>query len=180
VSSLNDVIFNNPNDWVGGNPNGDLTLVEFMDYRCGYCRRAFDEVNALLAADGNIRFVIKEYPILGDQSLLAAQFAVAVQQLHGNDVYKDIHDTLMTLDADVTPEILGRLAESFGLEPAPIMAALETEAVMSILTANQDLGRAMQITGTPTFVIGDRMVRGYVPADQMAALVAEVRAAPAP
>ena len=68
---------------VGGNPEGDLTLVEFMDYRCGYCRKAYNEVEELIKTDGNIRFVVKEFPILGEASMLSSQFAIAVRQLHG-------------------------------------------------------------------------------------------------
>jgi protein-disulfide isomerase len=174
-----DALVNDGHSYVGGNPDGDITIVEFMDYRCGYCRRAFDEVNALLAQDGNIRFIVKEYPILGDQSLAAAQFAVAVQQIHGDAVYRDVHDALMLLESDVSSVVLGQLADAYGLDPAPILAAMETPAVMDVLTANQTLGQAMQITGTPTFVIGDQMVRGYVPLDQMIALVNDERAAAA-
>ena len=70
VVSQSDALFVNENDWVGGNPDGDVTVVEFMDYRCGYCRKAYDEVEALVNTDGNIRFVVKEFPILGDASLL--------------------------------------------------------------------------------------------------------------
>ncbi len=73
------LIFANTNDWVGGNPKGDITLVEFMDYRCGYCRKAYDEVDKLIKTDGNIRFVVKEFPILGEASMLSAQFAIALR-----------------------------------------------------------------------------------------------------
>jgi protein-disulfide isomerase len=69
-------------------PEGDITLVEFMDYRCGYCRKAHDEVKELVESDGNIRYVIKEFPILGEASLLSSQFAIAVRLLHGDDAYK--------------------------------------------------------------------------------------------
>ena len=83
-----DALFNDGYSYVGGNPDGDITLVEFMDYRCGYCRQAFAEVEQLLELDGNIRFIVKEFPILGEQSMLAAQFAIATQQVAGDDAYK--------------------------------------------------------------------------------------------
>jgi protein-disulfide isomerase len=170
-----DLLLNDGHSWVGGNPDGDITVVEFLDYRCGYCRRAFEEVNRLIAADGNIRFVVKEYPILGEESLVSAQFAVAVHQLHGDAVYSDVHDALMALNSEVNPATLTRLAEAFALDPAPILARMETPEVMAVLEANQALGQAMQISGTPTFVIGDQMVRGYVPLERMAAIVAQER-----
>lgn len=169
-------LFDDGNSWVGGNPEGDVTLVEFMDYRCSYCRRAFAEVMQLLAQDGNIRFIVKEYPILGEQSELAARFAIAVHQLHGDQPYEDVHHALMALNSDITPETLGELASGFGLDPAPILDRMAAPEVTAVIAANHALGQTMDITGTPTFILGDQMVRGYVPLDEMVAMVAEVRA----
>jgi protein-disulfide isomerase len=171
-----DALFNDGHSWVGGNPDGDITLVEFMDYRCGYCRQAFPEVEQLLEMDGNIRFIVKELPILGEQSVLAAQFAIAVQQIHGDEAYKVIHDALMSLRSDVTPETLGRLADTFGHDPAPILARMSGPEVAAVIAENRALAQAMQITGTPTFVLEDTMLRGYVPLPQLAQIVAKVRA----
>ena len=171
-------VFDDGHSWVGGNPDGDITLVEFMDYRCGYCRRAFEEVETLLSADGNIRFIVKEYPILGPQSEMSSRFAIAVHQLHGDQAYEDIHNALMTLESDITPETLTALAEGFGLDPAPILTRMPAAEVSAVLDANQALGAAMQITGTPTFILNDRMVRGYVPVAQMQAMVADLRSDP--
>lgn len=171
-----DAIMNDGFSYIGGNPDGDITVVEFMDYRCGYCKRAFPEVEQLLGSDGNIRFVIKEFPILGDQSTLAARFAIAVQQVAGNDAYKLVHDTLMGLRSDITAETLTEVATTFGLDPAPIIAQMDSAEVTAVLQANMQLAQTLQITGTPTFVIEDQMVRGYVPLDQMQAIVAEQRA----
>jgi protein-disulfide isomerase len=169
-------IFDDGHSWVGGNPDGDITVVEFMDYRCGYCRQAYAEVEQLLASDGNIRFVVKEYPILGEQSLMAAKFAIAVKQVHGDASYELVHDALMMLRADITPATLTRLAEGFDLEAGPILAAMEGPDVAAVIEANRTLGNLMQISGTPTFVIEDRMVRGYVPLATMEQLVAAERA----
>ena len=169
-------IFEDDRSWVGGNPEGDVTLVEFMDYRCGYCRRAFAEVEDLVSSDGGVRFVLKEFPILGEQSEMASRFAIAVRQLHGDDAYKDAHDALMALDADIDAATLGRLAEGLALDPAPILAAMESDAVTAVIEENRALAQALGITGTPTFVMGDRMVRGYVPLEGMQALLIEERA----
>ena len=81
-------IFEDGFSFIGGNPNGDITLVEFVDYRCGYCKKAHNEVEKLLSTDGNIRFVIKEFPILGDDSLVLSKFALAVKIVHGDEMYK--------------------------------------------------------------------------------------------
>ena len=176
VASNLDAILNDGTSWVGGNPDGDVTVVEFMDYRCGYCRHAFQEVEDLVAGDGNVRFVLKEFPILGAQSDLASRFAVAVQQLHGEDAYKDAHDALMVLEADVTPESLSRLAEGLAFDPAPILARMDGPEVTSVIDANHALARDLGITGTPTFVMGGTMVRGYLPLDQMEGILADERA----
>jgi protein-disulfide isomerase len=171
-----DALFNDGHSWVGGNPEGDVTLVEFMDYRCGYCRQAFAEVENLLAADGNIRFIVKEFPILGEQSVLASQFAIAVHQLHGDDAYKLVHDALMVLRSDVTPDSLTRLAQTFQIDPAPVMAHMGSPDVARVIDANRALAQSMQISGTPTFVFEDTMVRGYVPLPQMQQIVESARA----
>jgi len=126
-------LFDDGFSWVGGNPEGDITMVEFMDYRCSYCKRAFPEVEDLLSADGNIRFVVKELPILGPQSVMAAQFAVAVQQLHGEQAYKGVHDALMQLQGEINAQSLGRMANGFGLDAAPIMARMEGPEVAAVL-----------------------------------------------
>jgi protein-disulfide isomerase len=169
-------IFDDGHSWVGGNPEGDITIVEFMDYRCGYCRQAFGEVARLLESDGNIRFIVKEYPILGEQSLAAARFAIATHQIHGDADYEAVHDALMSLRADITPDSLSRLAEALGLDPAPILARMTAPEVTAVIEANRNLGNLMQISGTPTFVLDDRMIRGYVPMATMEQLVAAARA----
>lgn len=169
-------IFNDGHSWVGGNPEGDVTLVEFMDYRCGYCRQAFAEVAQLLESDGNIRFIVKEYPILGEQSVLAARFAIAVQQLHGDATYEEVHNALMSFRADITPDSLTRLAQGFDLDARPILAAMNSPEVTAVIEENRQLGSLMQVTGTPTFVLEDRMIRGYVPLSTMEQLVASARA----
>lgn len=169
-------IVDDGHSWVGGNPEGDVTVVEFMDYRCGYCRRAFQEVEDLVAGDGNIRFILKEFPILGPQSDLASRFAISVQQLHGPDTYKDVHDALMLMQTDVDETSLTRLAESFALDPAPILERMDAPEVQAVIDQNHTLAQTLGISGTPTFVFGDEMVRGYVPLNVMQGIVEQERA----
>ena len=97
VASYAEDIFNDDHSWNGGNPQGDITLVEFLDYRCGFCKRAHGEIAKLLEADGNIRLIVKEFPILGEQSMLASRFAVATKQIAGDDAYKSMADALMSV-----------------------------------------------------------------------------------
>jgi protein-disulfide isomerase len=169
-------ILDDGHSWVGGNPEGDVTLVEFMDYRCGYCRQAFAEVEALVAEDGDIRLVLKEFPILGEQSEAASRFAVAVQQLHGDEAYKDVHDALFALRGDVTPEALARLAEGLALAAQPVIDRMGAPEVTAVIEENRALAQTLRISGTPTFVLGDRMLRGYLPLDEMRARVEAERA----
>ena len=176
VQASSDAIFASPDDWVGGNPQGDVTVVEFMDYRCGYCRKAYTEVEELVASDGNIRFVVKEFPILGEASLLSAQFAIAVRQLHGDAAYEAAHKALIDLRGEPTVETLTRLASDLGHDPKPIIDRMPGDAVMDVIKANHALADKMEISGTPTFVLKDTMLRGYVPLDGMREIVAGVRA----
>lgn len=168
-------IFNDSHSWVGGNPEGDVTVVEFIDYRCSYCRKAHDEVAALLAKDPGIRFVVKEFPILGQQSELSSRFAVAVRQLAGDDVYKQAHDALIGFRGDITLESLTRLARDLGQDPDPILQRMNEETVTAVLRANHQLAERMRISGTPAFVIGGDLLRGYAPVAAMQRMIAEQR-----
>ncbi len=168
-------IFDDGYSWVGGNPEGDITLVEFLDYRCGYCKKAHDEVAKLLKKDGNIRLIVKEFPILGEQSVLASRFAVAVKQVAGDDSYKAMNDALMAFRGDVTPASLRRMASTFGLDMDAIEAVMDSDAVTQEIAETRALAQRLQITGTPTFVMKDELLRGYLPYDQMKALLDEKR-----
>jgi len=169
------LLFDDGHSFVGGNPDGDITIVEFMDYRCGYCKKAHPDVASLITADGNIRYIIKEFPILGDASELASRFAIAVKIVGGEAAYKVAHDTLMEFRGEMTNDSLGRLATSLGLSAADITVTMNSAEVNQIINDNRLLGQAMQITGTPTFVVQDQMLRGYVPQAQMAQIIARVR-----
>jgi len=170
-----DALFNEPSSFVGGNPNGDITVVEFLDYRCGYCRRAHPEVEELVKTDGQIRYIVKELPILGDASLLASRFALAVKLAYGDAAYKAMHDTLMTMRGELNDQTIARLAEEAGMELNPILIAMRGEDVATILRRNRLLAQAMQINGTPTFVVQDLLLRGYLPLEEMRNVVAEER-----
>jgi protein-disulfide isomerase len=175
VEQNTEAIFNDGFSFVGGNPEGDITLVEFMDYRCGFCKRAFGEVEKLLETDGNIRFVVKEFPILGEQSLLASRFAIATRLVAGDEAYKSLHDALMSYNGDITLASLRRLANTFGLDSDSIEARMDDAAVTEELRATRELAQRLQISGTPTFVLEDEMLRGYLPFDQMQMIVEDKR-----
>ncbi|SLN27602.1 Disulfide bond formation protein D precursor [Roseivivax jejudonensis] len=177
IAANAEAIFDDGYSWVGGNPDGDITVVEFMDYRCGYCRRAKEEVEQLVESDGNIRLVLKEFPILGEASLLSSRFAVATQNVAGDDAYKSVHDALMAMSNEPNETALERLANTLGLDADAIFAEMESDAVTEELQSVRALAQELQINGTPTFVMGEELVRGYVTLDQMRQIVADAREA---
>lgn len=172
-----DRLMNDGFSWVGGNPEGDLTVIEFTDYRCGFCRRAHPEVMELLESDGNIRYIIKEFPILGEASVTSTRFAIATLIVAGDEAYKSVHDALITLEGNPGNGPLRRIAETLGLDADAIMAEMGSAEVTRRIDETRQLAIAMNINGTPSFVFGDQMVRGYAPLPAMQQIVAEERAA---
>ena len=175
VETHRDEIFNDGHSWIGGNPEGDITLVEFLDYRCGYCKKISPALEELVREDGNIRVILKEFPILTDESQLAARFAVAVQQTAGADAYKRVHDALMESRGPVTLEALQTLAGDLGIDGEAAIKRMNTEDVSAVLRKNHQLAEQMGIMGTPTFIIESEMLRG-IPSSGLEAVVQQIRA----
>lgn len=174
VAANHDAIFDDGHSWIGGNPDGDLTMVEFIDYRCGVCRRFNQEVHDVVAADGNIRLILKEFPILGQDSDTSARFAVAVKQIAGDEAYVKAHDALIELRAAPTLDALKKIAADIGVDGETVINTMNTEDVTAVLRANHQLAERMKIMGTPTFVIGDELLRG-VPQAGLTATVQAIR-----
>ena len=174
VAANQDAIFQDGHSWVGGNPDGDVTVVEFIDYRCGYCRKFNEQVHDIVEDDGNIRLILKEFPILGPDSETSARFAVAVKQIGGDEAYVKAHDALMALRGAPTPEALQKIAADIGIDGAEVINTMNTESVSAVLRDNRQLAERMSIMGTPTFVIGDTLLRG-MPADGLEPSVAAAR-----
>jgi protein-disulfide isomerase len=152
-----------------------VTIVEFLDYRCGFCRRAHPEVEALIAADSNIRLIVKEFPILGEQSVISSRFAVATLQLAGDDAYKAAHDALIAVRGELDERALRQIAVGLGLDADAILAHMGSDEVSQVIADNRALGQRLQINGTPSFVFADQVMRGYLTLDQMQALVEDAR-----
>ena len=174
-----EAIYQDGHSWVGGNPDGDITLVEFMDYRCGYCRRAQPQVMDLLQTDGNIRLVVKEFPILGPESETMSRFAVAVHQLGGDAAYEVAHERLMAWDGDFFEDDIRDLAAELALNPEAVQARMTSDEVDEVLAENAALARRLQISGTPTFVMGagegGELLRGFLPLQAMQAVAQRLR-----
>jgi protein-disulfide isomerase len=168
---------NNPNDPVIGNPNGDVTMVEFFDYRCGYCKRVFDDVQTLVKEDGNIRVVMKEFPILGPDSVHASRAAQAVW-LHQKDKYYPFHYAMMTNKGDLSEDKIMDLAKGAGVNVADLKEQMKDPLVDETLKATLHQASALDISGTPAFVFGSSIQPGAMPLDTMKEMVAAMRKHP--
>ncbi|WP_413870139.1 DsbA family protein [Albidovulum sp.] len=169
-------IFNDGHSFVGGNPEGSLTVVEFIDYRCGYCHKAHAEVAELVRSDGDIRYIVKEFPILGEDSVTAARFAIAALQALGPEAYEKINAGFYeSFRGEVTQGTLAAFAADLGLDGDAILARMDAPEVTKVIEENHLLAERMQISGTPTFVMGGQMLRGYAPLETMRAIVADAR-----
>lgn len=165
-------IFDDPQTPVGGNPKGDVTLVEFFDYRCPYCKQMHPELLELLAADRKLRLAYKEWLILGPVSVAAARAALAA---HLQGKYEAFHNPMMVATGEITEETVYRIAGSVGLDLERLKRDMASPQVEAALKANRDLASALDIHGTPTFVIGDQLVPGAIDLSAIEDLVAGAR-----
>ncbi len=170
-------LFDDGFSFVGGNPEGGVTIVEFLDYQCGYCRRAHPDIMELIAGDGDIRWIVKELPILGPASELAARAAIATLITAGPDAYRALNDRLMRLDGPVTDASVDAALRGEGLDPEAVRARMDDAEVTRRIEATMTLAQDLAIQGTPSFVFKDRMLRGYVPIEAMREIVDQIREA---
>lgn len=167
-------IFQSKRDIVLGNPKGDVTLVEFFDYNCGYCRRSYGDISDLIKSDPNLRVVLKELPILSEGSVEAARVAVAVR-LQDASKYAAFHRILMTAKGEVNGAQALAAAQKAGLDVERIKKDMSNPEVNATLQEVQSLAQALAISGTPSFVLGDQLIPGALPRDKLAAAIAQVR-----
>ena len=172
LSEQGELLRGDPNAPVLGNPEGDVTIVEFSDYNCPYCKRSAPELAALMEADGNIRLVMREWPILAPGSEVAARAALAARK---QGRYADMHDALMALRGKVDEAGVMKVARELGLDMERLRADMQAPEVDAHLSLTSNLARALGLTGTPGFVIGDEVIPGFIDRDQMAELVARAR-----
>jgi protein-disulfide isomerase len=168
-------IFDDGYSYVGGNPEGDVTIVEFLDYQCGFCRRAHPELMDLLESDGGIRWIVKEFPILGPNSELAARAAVATLITEGEETYARLNQLMMRHSGPVNDENLDAVLTEAGADPARIRAGMDAPEVSERLAETHALAETLAVSGTPTFVFDTQMVRGFLPIDQMRSVVEDIR-----
>lgn len=174
LTELRDQLENSETSPVLGNPEGNVTLVEFFDYRCGYCKRVHGTVTDTVNSDGNVKLVYKEFPILGPESVFAARAALGIfftQPLK----YPAYQDALMTARGQLSGARVLSIGEDVGLKPADIEAAMKDPRVDQEIQRNIQLAQSLGINGTPGFVIGQQVVPGAVDKAELERLIAEAR-----
>ncbi|MEA1833648.1 DsbA family protein [Methylobacterium durans] len=170
-----EALLNGPHDVVAGNPNGDVTLVEFFDYNCGYCRKALGDVQALIKGDPKLRVVIKDFPVLGAESLEASQMAVAAkQQIKGEKLF-EFHQKLLESKGRVNGAKALQVAKEMGLDTAKLQKDALGPEVKAALTENRGLGDKLGLSGTPAFIVGDEIIPGAVGVDPIRKTITDVR-----
>jgi protein-disulfide isomerase len=165
-------LVNDPDAPVAGNPDGDVTIVEFFDYRCPYCKQVVPTIAQLLRADGKVRVVYKELPILGPDSVVAARAALAAR---AQGKYHQLHEALMRARGTLDEATVLKIAADAGIEVARLKADMGKPEIEAIIDRNRRLARALSLTGTPAFIIGNKIVPGAVDIDTLKKLVAEAR-----
>ena len=155
---------------VEGNAQGKVTIVEFFDYRCVHCRRVASTIDQLVRSNASVRVVYKNFPVLGEPSVLAARAAVAAQQQGG---WPKLHRAMLAYEGDFTTETLLKLGTSVGLDSGKLKTDMMSPATDKALQANLTLAAALGVDVTPTFVIGERVIKGALSAEAFQALVNE-------
>ena len=168
-------IYEDAGNVILGNPEGDVTLVEMFDYNCGYCRQALPDMAALLAEDPNLKIILKEFPILSDGSVQAAKVAVLVNEDDKLD-YWAFHQKLFSTRGQVGADQALNAAEEVGGNRVALMIDMNGGAVSDALQKSYALAQALNITGTPTYIIGDELIPGAIGLDVLKTKIANMRA----
>ncbi|MDP9196853.1 MAG: DsbA family protein [Pseudomonadota bacterium] len=166
-------ITHNPASPVAGNPDGDITVVEYFDYQCGYCKAVAPGIRQLLKDDPQVRFVFKEFPVLGENSRHAAKAALAA---HRQGKYQEFHTALMSEKGPVDAEKIRTVARNVGLDVPKLERDMESPDVAAEIDRNRSLAPQMTIMGTPGFIVGNQIISGALPLDDLKKVIADQRA----
>jgi protein-disulfide isomerase len=176
ISDNRDLLFSSPRQVVMGNPEGNVTLVEFFDYNCGYCRRAQADMQQLMADDPNLKVVLKEFPVLGEGSMEASQVSVAVRIL-APDRAGEFHDAMLAQSGQVNAEVALAVAEAMGLDRAKLEEAMTSDEVRDTIAESYALAQSLSLTGTPSYVTAGEVAIGAIGYDALKEKIATARAA---
>lgn len=174
LATLEPVIYDDPDHIVLGNPEGDVTLVELFDYNCGYCRSALPDMATLLAEDPNLRVILKEFPILSQGSVDAAKVAIVVGREKSVD-YWQFHQKLFTSRGQVTKETALTAAQELGLNPIEVGLEMEAADVNSVIAKSFQIADGLNVSGTPTYIIGEEVIPGAIGLDGLRQRIANMR-----
>lgn len=172
VTDNKEKIFNSPTDFVAGNPKGDVTLVEFFDYNCGFCKRALSDLNRLIKEDPNLRVVFKEFPVLSRGSAEAARFSLAAGKL---GKYWDFHRNLLAARGAINGQRAIQVAEKLGLDVDKMKREAGKAETAKVISDAFHLATALGINGTPSYVVGDQVIVGAVGYNELKTKIAEAR-----
>jgi len=172
VSGAKD-IFHDKADFVAGNTKAKTAMVEFFDYNCGWCKKGFPEVYALMDADKELKVILKEFPIFGEDSEYAATAALAANR---QNKYWQLHIAMFRHEGKITKAAVDDIAKAQGIDMVQLKKDMSDPVIAETLLRNRALAQKLAINGTPAFIIGDKLVPGYLPKDELAATIEDVRA----
>lgn len=175
ITSNKDAIFHEASDIVIGNPDGDVSIVEFFDYNCGYCKRAMTDMTDIVKQDPNVRFVLKEFPILGPDSLAAHRVSMALRTIMP-EKYEEFHLQLLGGEVHATEAHAIDVATALGADEDKLRVAMKDPSVDASIKQAYTLANELGISGTPSYVVGDEAVFGAMGADVLLSKIANVRA----
>jgi protein-disulfide isomerase len=175
VKETKQSLLNASHSYVVGNASGDVTLVEFFDYNCGYCKKALSDVQTLMKSDPKLRVVLKDFPVLGPDSVEASRVALAVKnQLQGQKLF-DYHVKVLDSRGRVNGDRAMAVAKEMGVDMARLQKDLESPEVRNALQENMALGDKLSLSGTPAFIVGETVIPGAVGLEPLKQLVDNVR-----
>jgi protein-disulfide isomerase len=150
-----------------------VTIIEFFDYKCGYCKSVAPSMEALVAENTDVQVILKEFPILGEESVYAARVSLAARD---QENYYEFHKAMMNARGSLTEDVVKRIAESVGINFDEVKEKMASEEIEKIINRNYQLAKALGISGTPAFIIGDQLYPGVLEKDMIQRLIAEERA----
>jgi protein-disulfide isomerase len=172
VAAESKALFGDSSSPEAGNPKGDVTIVEFFDYRCPYCKEVQPSVERLLKEDGQLRIVYKEFPILGPASVYAARVALAAR---AQGKYDEFHRTMMAVKGKIDEDTVRQTAAGVGIDMTKAAAALDDDRITGIIKRNYALAETLDIDGTPAFIVGDALLPGAADLDTLRKAIAKAR-----
>jgi protein-disulfide isomerase len=167
-------LINDPNSPTSGNPKGDVTIVEFFDYRCGYCKRVLPTMLKAVKEDGNVRIVYKELPILGAESVVASRASLAAWRLAPKK-YEAFHTTLMANKGHFSELKIRSIASDLSIDGNALIEGMKSSDIDFILNENHALAQSLGISGTPAFIIGEELVPGAVDMNTLKRMIKKAR-----